>query len=41
MVYRDDGEAVVKAKRLMDGHDIELWFGDRLVMKLKHKAAQR
>jgi hypothetical protein len=34
MTCRDDGEAVVKAKRLIDGHDIEVWSGNRLVIRL-------
>ena len=36
MVCRDDGEAVAKAKQLVDGHDIEVWNGERLVIRLKH-----
>ena len=35
MVCRDDGEAVAKAKRLLDDHDIEVWSGDRLVIRLR------
>jgi hypothetical protein len=35
LVCRDDGEAVAKAKRLVDGHDIEVWNGERLVVRLK------
>jgi hypothetical protein len=38
MVCRDDGEAVARAKRLVDDHDIEVWSGDRLVFRLRHKA---
>ena len=34
LVCRDDAEAIGKAKRLVDGHDIELWSGDRLVIRL-------
>ena len=34
MVCREDGEAVARAKRLIDGHDIEVWSGDRLVIRL-------
>ena len=26
-----DEEAIAEAKRLVDGHDVELWCGDRLV----------
>jgi hypothetical protein len=32
----DDTEATVKAKRLVDGHDVELWEGGRLVVVLQH-----
>jgi hypothetical protein len=34
MICRDDGEAVVKAERLNDVHDIEIWSGNRLVISL-------
>jgi hypothetical protein len=30
LVCADDAEAITKAKRLVDGHDIELWNGARL-----------
>lgn len=30
----DDGEAIETAKRLMDGHDVEVWSGPRFVVKL-------
>jgi hypothetical protein len=29
-----DAEAIEKAKRLVDGHDIELWSGERLVIRI-------
>jgi hypothetical protein len=32
-----DDEAIDKAKRLVDGHDIELWSGSRLVVRLEAK----
>jgi hypothetical protein len=32
---RDDDEAVAKAKRLVDGHDIELWSGERFIVRLQ------
>jgi hypothetical protein len=32
-----DSDAVVWAKQLVDGHDIELWCGDRLVVRLDHR----
>jgi hypothetical protein len=34
----DDDEAIAKAKRLVDGHDVELWRGERLVVRLDRKA---
>ncbi len=36
-VCADDTEATEKAKRLVDGHDIELWSGARLVVVLRHE----
>jgi hypothetical protein len=33
----DDAEAIEQAKRLVDGHDVELWTGARLVIRLRHK----
>jgi hypothetical protein len=30
----DDSDAIVWAKQLADGHDIELWSGDRFVIPL-------
>jgi hypothetical protein len=33
----DDAEAVEGAKRLLDGHDIELWQSDRKVAMFGHK----
>jgi hypothetical protein len=32
----DDPEAIDKAKRLVNGHDVELWNGARLVIRLQH-----
>jgi len=32
----DDKNAIERAKQLLDGHDIELWSGRRLVVRLKH-----
>jgi hypothetical protein len=34
MICADDLEAIDKAKRLVDGHDVELWSGDRFVIRL-------
>jgi hypothetical protein len=34
LVCASDDEAIVSAQRLVDGHDIELWTGVRLVIRL-------
>ena len=34
LVCADDAEAIEKAKRFVDGHDIELWSGDRFLIRL-------
>ena len=31
----DDSEAIIWAKQLVDGHDVELWSGVRLIGQLK------
>jgi hypothetical protein len=33
LVCPDDADAIEKAKRLVDGHDVELWQRDRLIAK--------
>jgi hypothetical protein len=38
MKCADDIEAIEKAKRFVDGHDIELWSGERLVIRISHIA---
>jgi hypothetical protein len=38
LVCADDEEAVAIARRLLDGRDIELWSGPRLVVRLPCKA---
>jgi hypothetical protein len=35
LVCRDGGEAIAKAQRLVDGHDVEVWSGDRFVIRLE------
>jgi hypothetical protein len=35
LVCADDTEAVAKAQRLVDGHDVELWSGERFVKRLE------
>lgn len=37
MVCRDDAEAIAKARRLIDGHDVEIWSGERFVIRLSHE----
>jgi hypothetical protein len=37
IVCADDAQAIAKAKRLVDGHDIELWSGARFVIRLERK----
>jgi hypothetical protein len=34
LVCADDAEATDKAKRLVDGHAVEVWSGQRLVARL-------
>jgi hypothetical protein len=34
LVCADDAEAIKKATRLVDGHDIELWSGARFIIRL-------
>jgi len=37
LVCPDDSDAIEKAKLLVNGHDVELWTGPRLVAKLEHQ----
>jgi hypothetical protein len=37
LVCASDDEAIAKAKRLVDGHDVELWSGARMVIRLQRK----
>jgi hypothetical protein len=39
-VCDNDEDAQVWAKQLVDGHDVELWCGARLVISLDHKPKQ-
>ena len=34
LICADDAEAIEKAKRLVDGYDIELWSGERFVTRI-------
>lgn len=33
----NDDDAIVWTKQLMDGNDMELWSGERFVIKLDHQ----
>jgi hypothetical protein len=37
MICADDAEAIERAKRLVNGQDVELWSGPRLVIRISHK----
>ena len=37
----EDGEAITQAKAFVDGHDVELWTGQRLVTTLSSKEAKQ
>jgi hypothetical protein len=41
LVCADDVEAIEKAKRLLEGSDIELWSGARFVIRLPYKKRSR
>jgi hypothetical protein len=40
-VCNDDSDAVVWAKQLVDGHDVELWSGERFIITLSKKLSGR
>jgi hypothetical protein len=35
LVCPDDFDAIDKAKRLIDGHDIEIWSGPQFIVRLE------
>jgi hypothetical protein len=35
LLCASDDQAIAKTKRLVDGHDVELWSGPRMVVRLK------
>jgi hypothetical protein len=37
LVCADDSEAIERANRLVDGYDIELWSGERFIIRLEPK----
>jgi hypothetical protein len=41
LVCVNDAEATAKARRLVDGYDIELWSGERFVVRLGRKQDQK
>jgi hypothetical protein len=41
IVCPDDETAKEHAKQLVDGYDLELWQGERLITKLKHPAKSK
>jgi hypothetical protein len=41
LVCGDDVEAIEKAKRLVQANDIELWCGERLVVRLSSNSRSR
>ena len=41
LVCSDDTDAIEKARRLVNGHDVELWSGGRLVAKISHEPESR
>jgi hypothetical protein len=36
LVCPDDEKAIEYARQLMDGHDVELWQGDRRIDRFNH-----
>ena len=36
-VCESDDDATVWAKQLVDGHDVELWCGERFVIRVEHR----
>jgi hypothetical protein len=38
--HADDTSAIGAATQLVDGHDVELWERERLVIRLKHTTAR-
>jgi hypothetical protein len=37
LVCPDDADAIERANRLIDGHDVELWSGPRFIIRLERK----
>jgi uncharacterized heparinase superfamily protein len=37
LICSDDGEAIAKAKRVMGDCDVEVWNGDRFIIRLVHR----
>jgi hypothetical protein len=41
LVCADDTEAIEKARRLVDDHEVELWCGARLVTRLTNTSGSK
>jgi hypothetical protein len=41
MVCANDEEAIKRARRLVEGHGVELWSGARLVARLPGRTSRR
>jgi hypothetical protein len=37
LICSDDAEAIEKTRRFVDAHDVELWSGDRFIIRLVPK----
>ena len=37
IVSTDDSEATEKAQRLTNGHDVELWSGERMIVRIHYQ----
>ena len=41
LVCDDDGQAIDKAKQMLDGLDLQIWSGPRFVGSVKHEAKSK
>jgi hypothetical protein len=40
-ICNDDSNAIIWAKQMVDGHDVELWSGERFVKRLSSNSQNR
>jgi hypothetical protein len=40
-VAANDDAAFEHARKIVDGHDVELWSGERFVVRLDHKSSEK